>query len=34
MKTVRWYLEHPEWIISIRESNSFQNWVEKNYEKR
>jgi len=28
--TVRWYLEHPDWIGSVR-SGEYKNWVEKNY---
>jgi dTDP-glucose 4,6-dehydratase len=33
-QTIRWYLEHPEWIQSIHKSADFQQWVEKNYARR
>jgi dTDP-glucose 4,6-dehydratase len=29
-KTVRWYLEHPEWIENVQ-SGAYRAWVEKNY---
>ena len=29
-KTVRWYLNNPEWIAHVR-SGEYQNWMEKNY---
>jgi dTDP-glucose 4,6-dehydratase len=32
-KTVRWYLDNPDWTAHIR-SGSYQTWIEKNYEKR
>ena len=32
-KTVRWYLEHLEWVDGIR-SGSYSRWIEKNYESR
>jgi len=28
--TVRWYLDNPEWIASVR-SGSYRDWIEKNY---
>jgi dTDP-glucose 4,6-dehydratase len=31
--TVRWYLDNPEWIASVR-SGSYRDWIEKNYEHR
>jgi dTDP-glucose 4,6-dehydratase len=32
--TVRWYLEHPEWIDAIRRQAGYQGWIEKNYTTR
>ncbi|GAB4498189.1 MAG: dTDP-glucose 4,6-dehydratase [Anaerolineales bacterium] len=34
LKTVRWYLEHPEWVQSIRKQQDYQKWLESNYQKR
>jgi dTDP-glucose 4,6-dehydratase len=34
LKTVEWYLAHPEWIDAIRKQQDYQNWLVKNYEKR
>jgi dTDP-glucose 4,6-dehydratase len=31
--TVRWYLDNPEWIASVR-SGAYREWIEKNYEYR
>lgn len=28
--TVRWYLEHPEWVADVR-SGDYQKWIERNY---
>jgi dTDP-glucose 4,6-dehydratase len=33
-KTIRWYLEHPEWVNAIRQQKSFQVWLNKNYNHR
>ncbi|WP_210456156.1 dTDP-glucose 4,6-dehydratase [Pantoea ananatis] len=32
-KTVEWYLNNREWVEHIK-SGAYQNWIEKNYEKR
>jgi dTDP-glucose 4,6-dehydratase len=32
-KTVRWYLEHRQWIDNVR-SGEYMKWIEKNYGKR
>lgn len=32
-KTVRWYLENPEWVAHVT-SGEYQNWLSKNYQKR
>ena len=32
-KTVRWYLDHPEWTRSIL-SGEYRNWIERNYRGR
>ena len=29
-KTVRWYLDHPQWISNVQ-SGAYREWVEKNY---
>jgi dTDP-glucose 4,6-dehydratase len=34
LKTVQWYLAHPEWVEAIRKQVKYQGWIEKNYEKR
>jgi dTDP-glucose 4,6-dehydratase len=31
LKTVRWYLEHEDWIQAIRRQNEYQLWLDKNY---
>lgn len=33
-ETIVWYLEHPEWVQTIREQQDFQRWVSQNYEQR
>ena len=32
-KTVDWYLEHPEWVESVR-SGEYRKWMDMNYGKR
>lgn len=32
-KTVRWYLDHPEWVDSVR-SGAYRTWIEQNYGQR
>jgi len=34
VRTVEWYLEHPEWIDAIKKQTNYQEWIERNYEKR
>ena len=34
LKTVEWYLNHPEWIEAVKEQTNYQDWIERNYEKR
>jgi dTDP-glucose 4,6-dehydratase len=34
MKTVKWYLDHPEWVEAIRQQTDYRNWLARNYEKR
>jgi len=34
LKTVEWYLSHPDWIESIQKQTDYQQWLEKNYAKR
>ncbi len=33
-KTVKWYLDHPEWIQAIRQQQTYQSWLEQNYQGR
>ena len=32
-KTVRWYLDHPDWVQGVM-SGEYRRWLEKNYDKR
>ena len=34
LKTVRWYLEHGDWIQAIRKQEEYQSWLDKNYAER
>lgn len=34
MKTVQWYLDHPEWLDAIRVQTDYQGWMKQNYEGR
>ena len=34
LKTVAWYLDHPQWVSAILQSGDFTTWVERNYAKR
>lgn len=34
MKTVQWYLDHPEWLEAIRAQTDYQGWMKRNYEGR
>jgi dTDP-glucose 4,6-dehydratase len=34
VKTVEWYLSHPEWINAIRQQGEYQGWMQLNYEAR
>jgi dTDP-glucose 4,6-dehydratase len=34
LRTVRWYLEHPVWVETIRKQKEYQAWLEKNYRAR
>jgi len=33
-KTVQWYLSHPDWVAAIRQQHDYQQWLERNYDKR
>jgi len=33
-ETVRWYLDHPEWVAAIRGRPEYQAWLEQNYARR
>ena len=34
LKTVEWYLAHPEWVEAIRKQQEYQGWLDKNYARR
>ena len=34
LKTVEWYLNHPEWVDSIKKQANYRDWIARNYEKR
>jgi dTDP-glucose 4,6-dehydratase len=33
LATVRWYLEHPDWIARVK-SGAYREWIDKNYADR
>ena len=34
LKTVQWYLNHPEWVESVRTRVEYSGWIEENYANR
>ena len=34
LKTVQWYLDNPDWVAAIQRQGEYQEWMERNYEKR
>lgn len=34
VKTVQWYLDHPDWVDAMRKQTDYQTWLDRNYEKR
>ena len=34
LKTIQWYLSHPDWISTIQQHHDYQQWLERNYDKR
>lgn len=34
VKTVQWYLEHPEWVAAIQRQQDYQRWLLDNYGRR
>ena len=34
LKTVEWYLSHPQWVDVIRKQQDYQGWLDKNYARR
>jgi dTDP-glucose 4,6-dehydratase len=34
LKTIRWYLEHGDWVEAIRKQEEYQSWLDKNYSER
>lgn len=33
-ETVRWYLEHPNWVQAVAQQPDYQSWIQKNYTNR
>lgn len=33
-KTIQWYLSNPDWVATIRQQHDYQQWLERNYDKR
>jgi len=33
-KTIDWILENPDWVVAMREENTYQSWMKKNYTQR
>ncbi len=33
-ETVRWYLDHPEWVQAVAQQPDYQGWIQKNYTNR
>jgi dTDP-glucose 4,6-dehydratase len=33
-KTIQWYISNPEWVAAIRQQHDYQQWLERNYDKR
>ena len=34
LKTVEWYLSHPDWVEAIRKQQDYQGWLARNYDNR
>ena len=34
LKTVEWYLDHPQWVEAIRAQGDYQSWLQRNYGNR
>lgn len=34
LKTVEWYLSHPQWVEAVRKQVEYQGWLERNYSNR
>jgi dTDP-glucose 4,6-dehydratase len=34
LKTVKWYLDHQDWVAAIGDQGDYQDWLEKNYQAR
>lgn len=34
MKTVQWYLDHPDWVQAVLSEEDYAGWMEKNYNQR
>jgi dTDP-glucose 4,6-dehydratase len=33
-RTVKWYLDHPDWVEKVLSKGDYQQWVEQNYKNR
>jgi dTDP-glucose 4,6-dehydratase len=31
LHTVKWYLDHPDWVEVIRQQQDYQGWLDRNY---
>lgn len=34
LRTVKWYIDNPEWVQAIRQQQAYQAWLDQNYQKR
>ena len=34
LETVKWYLDHSEWVDAIRKQADYNSWIHKNYGQR
>jgi dTDP-glucose 4,6-dehydratase len=34
LKTVEWYINHPEWVEVIQKQSDYKSWLQRNYDRR
>jgi dTDP-glucose 4,6-dehydratase len=34
LKTVEWYINHPEWVEVIQKQSDYKGWLQRNYDRR